>query len=154
MSGPTTRWVSVTEWAAEPGVEALLDGYAAEAALLELGPAGAQIETYARMEASGALHVLAGYLDARMVGFLALLASTVPHYGRLIAVCESYYVEPASRGTGLGLRLLREAESRALALGAVAIMASSPQGGRAGRVLSRVGYRQATEAYIKRLAPC
>lgn len=129
----------------------LLAGYAEESSIPEFGQASPDFEAYRQMEAAGALHVV-GVFAPQLVGLAFMLVYGLPHYsGRRICTMESLFVLPAYRAGGAGLKLLRAAEARALELGATALMASAPIGGRLAKVLPRSGYRQTNEVFMRAL---
>lgn len=134
-----------------PNLADLLAEYAQESALDALGSANPQFETYRQMQAMGVAHVLAAFQDEALVGFLVLLVSVVPHFGKPIASTESYFVAQASRKTGAGLKLLHEAEQIARQLGAVGFFVSAPTGSRLAQVLPGVGYRETNRLFFRGL---
>lgn len=129
----------------------LVQAYAAESRIPELGEVSAQIETYRAMEASGAMFPI-GAFGPRLVGVATLLVYGLPHYaGRRVATMESFFVLPAARRTGAGLKLLHAAEQLAGELGATAFLVTAPVGGRLARVLPRSGYRETNRIFIRSL---
>lgn len=136
-----------------PELPALLAEYGAESANHEIGPINPQFATYLGMESAGLLHALSARLaDGQLVGFMLLLTPVLPHFGRCVAVSESFFVASEHRGTGAGLRLLRAAEDLARSAGAVGLMASAPVGGQLAQVLPGIGYRDASHVFFKGLA--
>lgn len=130
----------------------LLAAYGDESRIPEFGEVDACFATYRTMEASGALHIL-GVFGPDLVGLASLLVYGLPHYaGRRICAMESFFVEPAARRHGTGIKLLRAAEARALELGASALMVSAPVGSRLAMVLPRSGYRETNQVFLKGLA--
>lgn len=143
---------TVAEFEALPNADALLAEYARESALADLGPACPQWDTYRRMEAAGVVRMLVARRAGEVVGLLVLILSAVPHFGRLIASTESYFVASAARKSGAGLLLLREAERIAREAGAVGFFVSAPVGGRLAQVLPGVGYRETNRLFFRSLA--
>ena len=136
---------------AAPNWSALLDAYAAECGNTGIGTPEMQVNTYRALEASGALKIAAAYHDGELAGFLFYLLAVLPHYGRLVAVSESYFVDPARRDTGAGLALLRAAEAGATDAGAVGLLMSAPAGGRLDRMLAASRYEHTNAVWFKRL---
>lgn len=129
----------------------LLAEYANESALDALGVANPQWETYRQMQAMGVAHVLGAYKGDALVGFLVLLVSVVPHFGKPIASTESYFVARCARKSGAGLMLLHVAEQVARQAGAIALFVSAPIGSRLARVLPGVGFRDVQHNFFKGL---
>lgn len=127
----------------------LLAEYGEESATDELGPVAPQIPAYRAMEAAGVFRAFSARLDGRLIGFLFLLTPVLPHFGRTVGVCESYFVASAHRKTGAGTLLRRAAETAGLAAGAAGIMFSAPIGGVLERVLPCVGYRDTARIFFK-----
>ena len=152
METAIIRPCPVAEILQSPNLRALLDEYADESALAELGPANPQIETYCQMEELGLAHAIGAFYRGELVGFIVLIVSVIPHFGQRLASTESFFVSAAARKSGAGLRLLREAETLAKDLGAVGMYVSSPAGGRLAQVLPGVGYRETNRLYFRGLA--
>jgi GNAT superfamily N-acetyltransferase len=130
----------------------LLAAYGQESSVPELGEVNASFEQYRQMEASGALHII-GAFGPELVGVASLLVYGLPHYaGRRVCAMESFFVAPAARRGGAGLKLLRAAEAKARELGAAALMVSAPVGGRLASVLPRSGYRPTSQVFVRGLA--
>lgn len=136
---------------AEPAFPALRREYAAECALHGLPDPAEKLVVYQALDANGAFRAFGAYLDGELVGFVAILAPTLPHYGITVAVAESLFVGKAFRKTGAGLALIRRAEQEARELGSPAILFSSPSGGRLATLLPRIGYRETNRAFMKEL---
>lgn len=142
---------SVADIAVSPNLDALLAEYAAESANDEIGPASPQVDTYRALEVAGVLQAFAARADGRLVGFLFLLIPTLPHFGKVVGVVESYFVASAYRGTGAGLKLRVAAEEAARSAGAVGVLLSAPSEGRLSMILPRSGYRETNRMYFKGL---
>lgn len=134
-----------------PNFTALAQEYASESSIEGLGEAVPQREIYAMLERSGMLHTLVAFNQTEIVGFISLLVSMSPHYGKRTAVCESFFVTEAHRKSGVGLRLLRKAEALGKELGAVGMLVTAPTGGILERVLPRVDYAPSHSVFFKAL---
>lgn len=145
------REVSVAEIARAPNIHALLDEYGEESGLEGMPPPAWQLDVYLQMEEAGFLHPLGAYEGGRLLGFLLLLVHSVPHYGAVIAVSESFFVASADRSTGAGMKLLKAAEKKAVALEAVGLLVSSPAHGRLGEVLAKTEYVVSNVVYFRSL---
>lgn len=143
---------TVADMEREPNLFALFAEYAQESATPELGVPDVQLEMYRQMEAAGALKILGAYQGNTLIGFLVMLVTVVPHFGRLIASTESYFVTKSARRGGTGIKLLRCAEQLARDLGAVAFFVSAPSGGRLAQVMPRMGYRETNRIFMRGLA--
>lgn len=145
------RRITMEEFEHAPGVGALMAEYAAEAAIHEIGPPNPQFATYRAMEASGMFHTFGAFADGQLVGFLFLITPTLPHFGQLVGVTESFFVGAAHRKSGAGTQLRLVAEETAGAAGAAGILMSVPFGGKLGKVLPRAGYRETNTTFYKKL---
>lgn len=136
---------------AAPNWCALFDEYAAECGNDGIGRPDMQVDQYRALEAAGILHVLAAHHAGSLVGYLSYLLTTLPHYGKRIAVSESFFVAEASRGTGAGVALLKAAEDAALDAGAAGLLVSAPAGGRLDKLLDAKRYSHTNNVWFKRL---
>lgn len=152
MEPVTVRLCTAQEIYGADNAAALWAEYAAESAIPEIGEHNPQTGMYRAMEDAGLLHTFGAFRGEALVGVLSMLVSMIPHFGRVIASTESFFVREADRKSGAGMVLLKMAEGRARELGAVAFYASSPVGSRLERVLGRVGYRPANTLFVKGLA--
>ncbi|MCI1005209.1 GNAT family N-acetyltransferase [Herbaspirillum sp. C7C8] len=144
---------AIADIVAAPELPALLAEYGAESGNEGIGPVNPQFDTYLAMETAGMLHALSARLEnGQLVGFMLVLTPVLPHFGRRVAVSESFFVATAHRSTGAGLRLLRAAECLARDAGAVGIMVSAPNGGQLAQVLPGMGYHDASHVFFKGLA--
>jgi GNAT superfamily N-acetyltransferase len=142
---------SVTEIESAARFRRLAAEYAAESAIAGLPPPSAKRDAYLHLERSGLLHMISATRDGQLIGLIAVLMSTLPHYGVPVAVSESFFVSRAYRKTGAGLRLLRAAEEKASALGSPGLLVSAPFEGDLFQVLPRVGYRETNRVFFKSL---
>lgn len=140
---------TVAELEAAPAFPDLLAEYAAESSIKGLPAPSAKMETYRHLESGGFLHVLASWLGDTLTGFITVLAAPLPHYGRTVAVSESFFVAKAHRSTGAGLKLLRTAEELAAKLGSPGLLVSAPFEGDLFKVLPRVGYVETNRVFFK-----
>lgn len=140
---------TVAELEAAPAFPDLLAEYAAESAIKGLPAPSARMETYRHLERTGFLHVLAAWMGNTLTGFITVLAAPLPHYGRTVAVSESFFVAREHRGTGAGLKLLRGAEDLAAKLGSPGLLVSAPFEGDLFKVLPRVGYVETNRVFFK-----
>jgi L-amino acid N-acyltransferase YncA len=132
-----------------PNIWSILVEYAEEAAVKGLPPPAIRAETYKNLEAAGLLHPISALKDGELIGYVTVMASEIPHYSRVIAVTESFFVARAHRSTGAGLKLLRAAEQKARALGSPGLLVSAPFGGSLAQVLPRAGYSETNRVFFK-----
>lgn len=145
------RTASLAELIGAPNFQQLIDEYAAESAMPEIGTPCADLAMYQAIESAGLLSVACALHDDVIVGFIVLLVNRLPHYGKTIATTESFFVTPTYRKGGVGQRLLSLAERMAKEKGAEAILVSAPKGGRLEPVMPTWGYRASNTVYAKAL---
>ncbi len=137
MANITIRACSVEEIEQAGALEILLEAYAQESSIPELGEASADMDTYRDFEARGAMHTI-GAFAPELVGVATVLIYGLPHYaGRRIASMESLFVLPSARRNGTGMRLLQAAKDLARDFGAPGLLVSAPVGSRLDKVLQR-----------------
>jgi len=133
-----------------PNAIKLLSEYAEECRTPEIGDPMIQPDTYHMMEASGVLFVICAYNDDKLIGFINLIVSVLPHYGKKIAATESFFVTSGERTSGAGMMLLKEAEVVAKDIGAVALMVSARTGSQLATLLdAKKQYRETNRIYTK-----
>ena len=146
------RPCTVDELIEDPRFAELVAGYEAECATAGLGDCIVQTATYKHLESTGLLRAVAAYAEGQLVGFVTVLTSMLPHFGKLVGTTESYYVHPDYRKGGLGAGLLRVAEAVAQDQGAVGFFVSAPAGGRLEKIMGRTaGYRHSNTVFFKGL---
>lgn len=143
--------VPVAEIERAPNFSALAAEYAAESLIDGMPPPIAKWATYRQLEAQGVLHVLRATVGGTLVGFISVLASTLPRYGMPIACSESFFVAKAHRKTGAGLRLLRAAEDKAREAGSPMLLVSAPAEGALAKVLPRAGYIETNRVFARKV---
>lgn len=146
------RLCTVSDLETSPQLADLLAEYGVESAIDGLGAPAAQFALYHQMEATGALHLFGAFDDEALVGFLIMIVSVLPHYGKRIASTESFFVSRAARRTGAGMKLLRSAEQHAKDLGAEGFFVSAPTGGRLDHIMPAQGYRETNRVFFRVLA--
>ena len=146
------RRCTVAELEAAPNLAEVLAAYEVESRMKELGPATPQIATYRALEASGMFHPIGAFDGDRLLGFILPIVVVLPHYGVVAATVESFFVLVPERKRGIGLQLLKFAETTARELGAKALLLSAPVSGALTRVLAAKAYRHSNDVYVKALA--
>ena len=127
----------------------LLARYAREAAIAGMPAPTAKLGMYDTLEKKGALSTFGAFHDEKLVGFITVLCSVLPHYSELTAVVESFFVDKEARRTGAGFKLLYAAEKLAKEKEVVGLLVSAPTGGALAEVLPRSGYRQTNVVFFK-----
>lgn len=137
-----------------PNAQELLNAYAAECSIPEIGTASAKSETYALLEASGKLHCLGVYSEELLVGFASILIAEFPHYdGQRVATIESIFVDKYYRSGGLGKCLLLAIEQFADEHGCSVVLYTTPEGSRFDALLRNSSeYRHTNNVYCRSLA--
>lgn len=148
----TIRLCTVAELEQSSAFSALLEQYAAECCIPELGKPHARLDIYRAMEAGG-MQVIGAFSDGELIGVATVISYGLPHYdARRIAVTESLFVRPDARAGGTGTKLLHFCEDYAREIGAIAFMVSAPAGERLSWVLPKCGYRETNQVFLKALA--
>lgn len=151
MDSITIRHVSFAEIEASPTFRALLDEYGQESAIPEFGTQSIQRDIYLALEQSGATRVLAAFHGDELIGFVSVVVSVIPHFGKMSATTESFFVGRAHRKTGAGMALLREAEKHAAAMGAIGLFVCAPVASRLAKVMPHIGYRETNHVFFRAL---
>ena len=128
---------------------ALRQEYADECRLAGLPPPTEKLAIYHQLDTQPFFTVFGAFEETSLIGFVALLHPTVPHYGIVIAVAESLFVGKRHRRTGAGLRLIKQAEQYAAEISSPGILFSAPSGGILADVLPRIGYKETNRAFLK-----
>ena len=146
------RRTSIDELKLEPNFKELTDEYAAESKIAEMPSYNLDINCYQQLEAAGIYHLFGAYVDDKLVGFIGVLVTRVPHYSVAISSTESFFVSAAYRKGGTGLKLLRTAEQCAKEQGAVILYCNAPEGGRLAKALPVFGYRESHRVFCRSLS--
>jgi GNAT superfamily N-acetyltransferase len=128
----------------------LLNAYAEECSIPEIGVPDPQAEIYEQMQKLGMLQVF-GAFDPDLIGFASLLLTVLPHYGKKVATVESLFVLPEYRTIGVGSELLAMIERFAKDEGCTAILYSAPAGGKLAKLLELKDYRRTNEVFCRPL---
>jgi GNAT superfamily N-acetyltransferase len=146
------RFGAAEIWA-DPNFADLVAEYTAESAtVVGMPPPDAKLAAYLELESTGMLHVFGAVCEAALIGFIVLLVTPVPHYGKPLATVESVFVAAKHRGTCAGLLLLNQVENLAAMLGAPGPMVSARSGSRLADLLERLGYVETHRVMFKRVA--
>jgi len=133
------------------GIDSLIYENACESSIPEIGECVIDWAYYQELEKRGMLREIAAYDGVEIVGILSIIVTKLPHYSKIIATTESFFVKSEYRKTGLGTQLLKIAEKVSVHLGASALMVSAPHNGRLEFILPRKGYRETSRVFAKSL---
>lgn len=126
----------------------LLQSYGEESAIPGMPTPKAQCDAYRFMESTGTLHVFGAYLDTKLVGFISLLVTNLPHYGATVAMSESVFVLAEHRHTGAGMKLLATAKKAARNLNCKGLLMSAPAKGQLAKVLPNIGFTHTNDVFF------
>jgi GNAT superfamily N-acetyltransferase len=115
--------------------KAMLAEYAAECSTEELGEINPQPDIYRELERLGMVQMFAAVRDGKMIGFVSILVTILPHYGQKTATIESLFVASAERKSGIGSIIMETAERFARESGCKAIFFSAPTDGALDRLM-------------------
>lgn len=152
MSAPFIRRVSHLEILCARNAQQLIDEYAAECSIAQIGKIDVQFETYAQLEAAGALTCFGVFEEndpgllrgpslprdffVKLVGFGSVLISPLPKYGCREAMSEFLFVSRKHRAHGTGRALMDALEEFAAAAGCGSILYSAKVHSRFARLLA------------------
>lgn len=143
---------SVAEIMEAPAFPTLMAEYAAEAAIDGMPSPMVKMAQYQNLEDAGMLQSFAAMLDGDLAGFITVLSAPLLHYGRTVAVSESFFVSQTHRGF-VGLKLLVAAEALAAEIGSPGLLVSAPYGSRLAELLPKCGYVPTNSVFFKRTSP-
>jgi GNAT superfamily N-acetyltransferase len=129
------RQAKYREILTSPNAHALLEAYAKECSIPELGGVAPDEQMYELMEQSPNFTCM-GVFEGGLIGFATVLCYTVPHYSKRLATVESLFVHPDHRAGGAGIFLMRRIEEYAKGQDCVAVMYSAPANSQFEKVLS------------------
>lgn len=130
----------------------LIADYSVESSIAGLPDPCAQMGTYQVLESLGSMQIIGAFDSGKLVGFVTVLISPLPHYGVTVGITESLFVQKEHRKKGIGACLLRMAEQNANERGGEGILVSSPSGGDLEKVLNKKkSYKHTNTVFFKRL---
>ena len=144
-------FASADELLRHPGFLPMVEEYAQESATRGMPKPNFAKEMYIGMESMGILKCIQAVDGEKLIGFMVLIATVIPHYSRVAVTTESLFVIEEYRKTGAGLRMIRLAETFGRSIGAAGIFLSAPEGGKLAAVAPRIGYQHASNVFFKGL---
>lgn len=130
----------------------LLAEYASESSIDGMPTPKAKILTYKRLEFEGSIVCFGAFCNDKLVGFVSILMSILPHYSAPAAIVESIFVSSKHRAGCIGGRLLKAAENHAKNSNASGLLISAPFGGNLAKLLEKTkSYRTTNLIFFKRV---
>lgn len=146
------KQIKVSDFIADPGHLDILQEYAKESANPDMPPVNANMELYGKLEQIGMLKILGAYESGLLIGCTTVLITLNPHYNQTIGTVESFFVKEQHRKSGIGLRLLQEAEKITKESGAVALFLSARVDSDLEKVMSSFkNYKKTNTIFFKKL---
>ena len=122
---------------------------AEEQDILRLDP---DLDTYHKLEAMGAIHILTARIDGVLVGYYVGIVRPMLHYKNVIMGSDDiYFIAPAYRKGMLGYRLFRQMFAHYKAWGCHLITVKTKVAHDHGALLTRLGMRPFEKSYIMRV---
>lgn len=106
---------------------------------------------YEELELRGMLLALAAFEGESMLGYSVSLMVRHPHYDMAMAINDLLFLAKARRQGSLGLRLIRETEQTARALGAKLLLWPAKERTNLAELCPRLGYRVQDIVFSKEL---
>lgn len=112
------------------------------------------VDEYKKLERVGYLHVMTARDDGRLVGYYACFVKRNLHYRSVVVGSDDlYFVHPAYRGTGVGVRLFLAAEQMQRDANAVLAVLKDKVAHSHEALFAKLGYEKMENVYWKKLAP-
>ena len=128
----------------------LLEEYASECEISEVGMPTMQADMYEAMDSSDRFFIVGAVKDGKLIGFVNVAMSVLPHYGKMVAATESFFVSKEFRSTGAGVKLLAKAEEIAKDNGAIAMLVSAHTNSSLDSLLAaKKSYRETNRIFTK-----
>lgn len=129
----------------------LVKEYAEEATVAEMPQKSVDIEAYLQLEKDGVLYTMGAYNNYTLIGFMAVITKVLPHNGTQITFSDAIYVDKEHRKTGVGSKLITNAETYAESIGSYGVVIGAPIGGSFIDALQHIGYAPTNVLFFKRL---
>ena len=85
------RKTTVSEIEKSPAFSKLVPEYAEECRISGMPYPEARLDIYEILEKAGRIQLFGAWLDETLIGFIAVLATVLPHYGVVSCVAESFF---------------------------------------------------------------
>ena len=129
----------------------LLQAYASESKSNKVPHINPDIYLYDTLETKGMLECIGVYKETKLVGFITIIITTMPHYATLAGTIESFYIMPEYRKFGTGKTLIHLAERVLQGKGGTTLFMSAPIGSRLEVAAKFFGFSETHKTYIKDL---
>lgn len=115
-------------------------------------------EMYQRCFDNGGLRIFTARADGKLIGYLAVFVSVNMHYQTILSAAQDVlYVDPAYRGSRVGVRMIRHAHERLADEGVTILFqhVKAKEGLNVGPLLTRyLGYELVDQIFAVRLDRC
>lgn len=132
------RPMTVAEFFNRPEANDIIAEYTTESGNPDLGNAMPSQKQYEQMERSEILNVIGAFDEDSLVGFVTVVVTMYPHFGKLVGSVESIWLRKDKRAGGAGLRLLKAAFANAKERGAVGCYLGARFGSRQHKLYERL----------------
>lgn len=132
-----------------PNFNDILNAYESECAIPEITGANPSLDTYSMLESLGKIIVIGAFSGSYLAGVLIVVVTEFPHFSRIIASSESFFVDRNHRKNGTGKRMLALAEEKAKCMGAVGLFMSAVANGRLEKAAPMMGFRKTNTQFFK-----
>ena len=150
--GLIVRDITMAELFGADNINELLAEYASESSIDGLPQPSAKIEIYETLERNKAIEVMGAFIDDKLIGFILVLAPTLPHYSARVAITESFFVAKEYRKTGAGLKLEKAARDYAKKQNACGLLVTAPEGSSLADILPKIGYSETNRVFFRRIS--
>ena len=130
--------IPVSQIFAHKDFSKVVEAYCSESGNPDLGSAMPSLEWYERMEGAGLFRICGAFDDDRLVGVVSVTAVFYPHFGKVVASCESIWLDKDYRKGTTGLRLINKAKAMAKEMGAVGIYFGAREDSRLSQMYERM----------------
>lgn len=136
----------------DPSNSYMIEEYAEECSIHLLSKPNAQFETYAKLEFAGAIECFGAYIGEKLIGFVCVMISNLPHYGCNVLIIESIFVLKAYRRGRTGLELIKHVELLAKNKNASSVFLSAPNGSVLSEICPKLGFEATNIVFCKKIS--
>ena len=144
--------MTYAELEANSDFDALVTEYGKESCIEGMPEHNRDSAMYNTLEKAGVFQAFGAYDNDTLIGFIVVLVSNNPHYGKVIGTIESFFVSKAKRKTGAGLKLLRISEIFCKEFGAVGLFLSTPVESQLAKTMEKLSpYKETNRVFFRSL---
>lgn len=136
----------------DPSNSYMIEEYAEECSINLLTKPKAQFETYAKLEFTGTIECFGAYVEDKLIGFVAVIKSSLPHYGVDVLIIESIFVLKAYRRGYTGLKLIKHVELLAKNKNASSVFLSAPTNSILSEICPKLGFEATNIVFCKKIS--